>query len=155
MLRRVATVLAIAGLSLTLIGAGVGAVFTDQATVAQTVSVGTFGFELSTTTPGAVVSPDKHSITFTAADIMSSAPGSRPMDFTVKSIGTIPIKVHVAVSPTLGGHWSSILADPVADVVLNLDETHTYSAGIQWVELTNGDLGAHPQITYTVTGSEV
>lgn len=45
--RKFATLLAIAGLSLTLIGAGLGATFTDSATAGMTVQVGTFNIDIT------------------------------------------------------------------------------------------------------------
>ena len=50
--RKSAALIATAGLSLMLVGAGLSATFTDSGVVSQSVSVGTFQIELSSRTPG-------------------------------------------------------------------------------------------------------
>lgn len=153
--RRFATLLATAGLSLTLIGAGLNATFTDSGSVGQQVTVGTFGIDLSSTTPGAVVSPDGTSITFTAPTILSSAASSAPLSFTVTSTGSIPAVIQISQS-ALAAPWSSLLVEPVADVTLSgVGQSHTYNAGLAWSELFPEHLGTMVSITYTIDAIEV
>jgi hypothetical protein len=141
--------------ALFLVGSGVTAVLTDQGTATESIRVGEFGFEIemSSTTPGAVVAPDKHSVTFTAPDITSSAPGTVPFTFAVTFHGVGPANIHVTQSNP-GAPFTSLLVDPVADVQLDDGETHAYDAGLAWPELSNADLGRTLTITYTADATE-
>jgi hypothetical protein len=150
---KAAILLATAGMSLGLIGAGLSAAFTDEGTVVQDVSIGTFGIQLSTESAGCVVNVDAHSITCTAPEISSSAPGSAPVSFTVTSTGEIPVVVNVTQS-SLALPWSSLLAPP-APVTLVQGASTTYNAGLAWGELGKDELGDAVSVTYTVDAAEV
>jgi hypothetical protein len=151
--RKIAMLLATSGASLALIGAGLGASFSDNGTVTENAEVGTFGIELSTATPGAVVSPDKHTVTFTSPQLLSSAPGQALLQFTVTQVGSIPATIAVTQT-TLPDPFSSLLASPVPEVLLHQGESHVYDAGIAWTELGNANLGQTASITYAVAARE-
>jgi hypothetical protein len=142
-----------AGVSLALIGAGLGASFTDAGAVDETAEVGTFGIELSSLTPGAVVSADKHTVTFTTPMLLSSAAGEAALRFSVTATGSIPATIAITQSG-LPQPFASLLADPVPEILLHLGESHVYDAGIAWTELGNGNLGQTASITYAVDARE-
>jgi hypothetical protein len=148
-LRKVAGLLAGFGLVAGLIGSGVGAVFTDQVTAQENINVGTFGCIISQTTAG-TISGDQHSVVYNAPDITSSAPGSAPFTFTVKSTGSIPVKLQVTQT-TPSAPFTSILSAPVADVILTQNGTHDYDAGLQWTDLGTANLGTSVSIVYSVS----
>lgn len=147
-----AMLLATAGISLTLVGAGLSAVFTDSGTVTQDVAIGTFGIALTTTSAGCVVN-DAHSITCAAPEIKSSAAANAPIAFTVTATGEIPVVVNVTHSP-LSAPWSSLLEAP-ASVTLAPGAANTYNAGLAWNELGSTELGDAVSVTYTVSATEV
>ncbi len=149
-MRKIATLLVALGLTLGLLGAGISATFTDTATGTMTVSVGTFNIDLSSSTPGAVVSGGN--ISFTVATLQSSAPGSAPFVFTVTSTGSIPALIHVTAT-TPAAPFSDVLG-PVADFTLTQGQTHVFNAGLSWPELFNGDLGKSATVTYTVSATQ-
>jgi hypothetical protein len=149
-LRRGATLLVALGLTFGLLGAGISASYSDGATVIQNIDVGTFGIEISSSVPGAQVSPDKHSVTFTAPDILSSAAGAVAFPFTVTSTGSVPGIVRITQSLPVAP-FTSALPDPIADVALAQNQTHDYLGGLSWPELGNGSLGAMVTITYTAS----
>lgn len=152
-LRKAAAFLAAFALTVGLIGAGVGASYSDSATAQQNVSVGTFGIEVASTVPGAVVSPDKHSVTFAAPMIVSSAASGVQFPFTVKSTGSVP--VNITISQTLPlAPFTSLLMSPVTNVLLGQGETHEYLGGLQWPMLVNADLAKVTGITYTAAATE-
>lgn len=149
--RKGAALIATAGLSLMLVGAGLSATFTDSGVVSQTVTVGTFQIELSTADTTAVISPQKDSITFTAPAILSSAPASRPIAFTVKNVGSIPVTLHV-VGVVAGPEKFTAINGTPADVVgLQMNATADYAGGLQWTELVNDDLNRTVSVTYTIS----
>lgn len=148
-LRKIAGLLAAFGLVVGLIGGGVGAVFTDQATATETIQVGTFGCIISDATSGAS-GVGTHAVTYAAPPIMSSAAGNAPFSFTVMNNGSITSKVHVAVSAP-AAPFTSILAAPVPDVTLTSGATNAYSAGLHWTALSNANLGTVASVTYTVS----
>jgi hypothetical protein len=94
-LRKVAGLLVAFGLTVGLIGAGVGATFTASATGNQTINVGTFKITLDSSTPGATVSPDGLTLTCPNIPVLNSAgPGYDgtpivPCNIQIKSTGTI------------------------------------------------------------------
>ncbi len=150
-LKRTILFLATGGAAIGLIGAGVGATFTDSATATENISVGTFGIALSTTTVGAVV-VDSHHVTFTCPTILSSAPGSCPLSFTVTSTGSIPATVTVSSVVTGDSSFTNSMVGGGTPVLLS--SPHTYSGGLQWTNpLTNADLGQSASITYTISAT--
>lgn len=145
--RKIAGLLAAFGLMLGLIGSGVGAVFTDQVTAQENISVGTFECLIVEPSDGTIAAGSK-SVTYTAPTIMSSAPGSAPFQFTVKNTGSIPAVLQVttsAVSPPF-----SIIGAPIADAPVAAGGTHTYNTGIQWTELSSANEGTSGSVTWTI-----
>jgi len=155
-LRKVAGLLAAFGLTVGLIGGGVGAQFYDHVTAQENINVGTFQCLITGATAGAVIAGDQKSVTYTAPAIMSSTPGSAPFYFTVKDTGSMPqsLTVSAAWAGSLSGHFSSILATPTAATIVAAGGTQTYNAGIQWSALDSGDLTTSGSITYTVNCNE-
>lgn len=132
---------------------GSSAAFTSQATALQNVAVGVLGCSISSSNPDVQIvnTPTVHTATYTTPRIMASAPGSAPFPFTITSTGDIPVKVHVTQTVP-AAPFTSLLADPVADVTLNpTDDTHDYAAGLAWTELSNANMGTTAAITYTVS----
>ena len=151
-LRKLAGLLVVFGLTIGLIGGGVGASFSDQVTATEKINVGTFECLIVQPSDGTIAVGGK-SVSYTAPTIMSSAPGSAPFNFTVKNAGSIAATLHVSVSP-VGAPFSSIGA-PFADAHVAGGATHLYHAGLQWGALTNANLGTSGTITYTVSCDEV
>jgi hypothetical protein len=149
-LKKVVGLLAGFALAVGLIGAGVGAQFTGQVSAQQNVKVGTFGCAITAHSAGDV---SGDSLYYNAADITSSASGTRPLSFTVSSTGTIPVVLNIAATP-LPTPFVDLLA-PVAPVTLNAGESQAYTAGISWPELTNANLGQSASIAYVVNCTEV
>jgi hypothetical protein len=149
-MRKTAALLVALGLTLGLLGAGISATFTDSATGAMTVSVGTFNIDLSTSTPGAVVSGGN--ISFTIPTLQSSAAGTAPFAFTVTSTGSIPALIHVTAT-TPAAPFTDMLGS-VADFTLAQGQTQVFDAGLSWPELFNGDLGKSATVTYTVSATQ-
>jgi hypothetical protein len=153
-LRKIASLVAGSALVVGLLGtSGVGASFLDQATAQMDVQVGTFGCTVDSTTPGAVVSVDLHSVTYSAPEILASAAGSLPFAFTVTSTGDVPVLIHLTQTTPVAP-FTSLLAAP-ADVTLAAFASTTYAGGLQWPELGMADLGALASITYTANCGEV
>ncbi|MDP9467685.1 MAG: hypothetical protein M3P32_02935 [Chloroflexota bacterium] len=149
-MRKIATLLVALGLTLGLLGAGISATFTDSATGTTTVSVGTFNIDLSSSTPGAVVTGGNISLTFPT--IQSSAAGSAPLVFTVTSTGSIPALIHVTATTPVAPFTDRL--GSVADFTLTQGQTHVFDAGLSWPELFNGDLGTSAAVTYTVSATQ-
>jgi len=106
-LRKIAGLLAAFGLTVGLIGGGVGAVFQDQVTATENISVGKVACEITSASPAGpnmVISTTGKSVTYTPPIITSSAPNATGLkfDFTVKNTGTIPANFTVD-SPGTGG----------------------------------------------------
>jgi hypothetical protein len=150
-LRKLAGLAAGFALAAGLVGAGVGANFTASVTAQENIHVGTFGCIISAATPGAVIAGNGSWVTYQAPDILLSTPGSAPFSFTVKANGTIAAKLHVASAVTGGAAFSSMLVNPVGDVVLNAGDTQAFTAGLKWTELWNPDLNTTASVTYTVS----
>ncbi len=154
-LRKMVGLIAGFALAVGLLGAGVGASFTDLVTAKENINVGTFQCKIIAATPSAAaLSADGKSLTYTAPDIMSSAAGSAPFSFTVQNTGTIADVLTVSTSPVLSAPWSIINA-PFAPVPLAAGGTHLYSTGIAWAELSNANLGTSGTVTWTVNCGEV
>ncbi len=151
-LRKIAGLLAASGLTLGLIGGGVGAVFEDEVTATQNIKVGTFGCAIVDATPGATIAGDGSWVLYTAPEITRSSAGSAPFSFTVKSTGSIPATMHVTRT-TPAAPFTAIGSVP-ADVTPGVQGTHVYNGGLQWPVLTSSQLGMTASITYTVSCSE-
>jgi predicted ribosomally synthesized peptide with SipW-like signal peptide len=167
-LRRIASALVAVALGVGLIGAGVSASWTDSATAAANVNVGTFACEITSATPSAIVSPDRHSVTFTEADIISSAPpqGGNALNLSIdlKATGSIPVRVHwTIVGPDYnnppGGNFGTSSGSPsmTNDITLQPGQTQHYdSLGFMWLTpLTNADLQRTLTATYTAHCGEL
>jgi len=153
-LRKVAGLLGAFGLAIGLVGGGVSAAFTDQVTAAEHVHIGTFSCKITAATPNTgtpipVIAADGKSVSYPPSNILSDVAGSKPFSFTVTNMGTIPMVLTVTQN-ALTAPFSSILADPVAPVILASGATQTYDAGIAWTELFNPNISQVVQITYTV-----
>jgi hypothetical protein len=153
-LRKTAGLLAVAGLVVGLLGSGVGAIFYDQVTGTESIDVGTFDCTIIDSSAGTF---DATSATYAAPTIQSSAAGSAPFSFTVKNDGSIDQMLSVSMSGqtgNLGGHFSAIPVTPTS-VLLAPGATQVISAGIQWTELVNDDLGRAGSMTWTVACNEI
>jgi hypothetical protein len=150
--RKIAGLAAAFSLAVGLIGAGVSAQFTGQVSAQQNVAVGTFGCVITVHSAGDL-SVDGSSLYYNAADITSSAPGTRPLNFTVASTGTIPVVLTIVATP-LPTPFHDLLA-PTAPVTLTTGGSQAYTAGISWPELTNTNLGQSASIAYVVNCTEV
>ena len=156
-LKKVVGLLAGFALAVGLIGAGVGAVFTDSVTAKENINVGTFSCGITTATTGATYGAIDalgyaHSVSYTAPTIMSSAAGSAPFFFTVKNTGSIADVLTVATSP-VSAPWS-IIGSPFAAVPLAAGASTTYNTGVAWTELSNANIGQSGTITWTVNCGE-
>jgi len=152
-IRRIAVLLAAAGLAVGLVGGGVGAQFTDQVLANQNISVGTFSCHIVAPSDGTIAADGK-SVTFTSPTIQSSLPGSAPFSFTVQNTGTIPDALVVSASPALSSPWSYIPVAPAGAVPLAGGDSQTFKTGVQWTELSNADLGKSATVTFTVNCGE-
>ena len=153
--RKIVGLLAGFALAVGLIGAGVSAQFTDQVKAIQNIQVGTFGCAISSTNSGAslgdYVAGHAHSVSI-STDVESST-GSAPFDFTVTSIGSIPVAVSV-VQPTVTAPWSNLLVDPGTQYLPTSGANYTYHAGVAWTGLTDSSLGTTGSVTWTVNCTE-
>jgi predicted ribosomally synthesized peptide with SipW-like signal peptide len=144
-LRKTAALLAAAGLTAGLVGAGVSASWTDSATAAGTFTVGTLHCAVSSTDPSAVVSGN--SVTITAPPITSSAAGNYLTSMTITNTGSITEVVSwtEATSGTLPanrwqptgpmGYATGAGSDLLStNLTLAGGASHTYANGIgfQW-----------------------
>ena len=155
-LKKVVGLLAGFALAVGLLGAGVGAVFTDSVTAQENINVGTFQCKIVAATPiGASdgIAVDGKSVTYTAPTIMSSAAGTAPFSFTVQNTGTIADVLTVSTSPVVSAPWSIINA-PFAPVPLAAGAQTTYNTGISWIELQNANIGQRGTVTWTVNCGE-
>ena len=152
-LRTAAVLLAAGGLGFGLVGAGVRASFSDSATATENIHVGTFGISVSSATPGAVVvnAGGVHTVTYTAADIQSSAAASAPLAFTVTSTGTIPATIHVVKGAAPAAPFSDLMLANPADVILGNGAHQDYAGGIAWTELFNANQSQSVTVTYTIS----
>jgi predicted ribosomally synthesized peptide with SipW-like signal peptide len=149
-LRKIAGLAAAFSLAVGMIGSGVSAAFTDQVKAIQNIHVGTFSCGI-TSEFGTV---SGKTLTYSPTDIASSAAGHSAFSFTVTNTGSISAALQISET-ALAAPFSSMLATPVAPVILAGGANTTYNAGIQWPELTNVDQGKSASITYTVNCGEV
>ena len=149
--RKIAALLATAGLALSMVGVGLSATFSDSGVVSQSVSVGTFAIELDSTASNAVVSTDKKSITFAAPAITHSGASSAPMPFTVKNVGSIGLAVTISADLTGASPRFSAVALNGAENFIAPGASLDFVGGLSWTELTNDDLGRAVTVTYTIS----
>ena len=160
-IRKTAAALVALGLSLGLVGVGVGATFTDSASVVQGATVGSFGCTVSSTVPGAIVATDKHSVAFTAPDIQGSGQSSVPFPFTITATGSVGVQVHLTVALTNQGNTFSDMLNPslttgTQDVIIGpAPASHSFAGGLKWGSLDNSYLGKAVSITYTAACGEI
>ncbi len=159
-LRKIAGLLAASGLTLGLIGGGVGAVFEDEVTATQKITVGTFGCEITSAAPPGpemVIAPDGKSVTYTPATITSSAASAVGLkfDFTVKNTGTIPATFTVQSPGTQGSQFATYAPAASGPNPVAPGASITYTgAGVTWDDLTSEE-GKTYSFTWTVDCSEV
>jgi hypothetical protein len=156
-LKKIVGLLAGFALAVGLIGAGVGAVFTDSVTAKENNNVGTFSCGITTASAGATYGAIDalgyaHSVSYTAPTIESSIAGTAPFFFTVKNTGSIADVLTVATSG-VSGQWS-IIGAPFTAVPLAAGASTTYNTGVQWTELNNSNLGQTGTATWTVSCNE-
>ena len=156
-MRKIAATLVALGLTLGLLGAGVSATFTDNATANMSVHVGTYGFSIAASTPTGgtvVVNNTTKTVTITCADIVSSAAGSCVSAITMTSTGTIPIQIGLAVSGPVAPFTSHQGPIPAAAApVMQLNNTYVVNGGLDWPELFNAQLGQTYTVVYTFSAS--
>ena len=159
-LRKIAGVLVGLGLVVGMMGAGIGASFVDSASATANIAVGTFGLSITSTTAGAVVvntgtagNSSVHTVTYDCPTILSSKPGSCPLQLTLTNTGTIPMTVAVA--------WNTVPVPFQAIPMLNSyslaggESKPIPQAGIMWgQQLTDANLGQTISITYTFTATQ-
>jgi hypothetical protein len=150
-LRKTAVLLMAFGLTLGLIGTGLGASFTDEVTATENISVGTFGCEIDLIGDGL---PPSSSITYNAPEIASSAAGNAPFTFTVTNVGSIPQQLTITDDGP-DGKFSAMPLTPASPVVLGASGAQVFDTGIEWTELDNADLGTTGSITWTVACAEL
>ena len=149
--RKFAGLLMAFGLTVGLLGNGVGAAFTDTANAVANINVGTFNVDISTTDPSAVT-VDGTSVTITCPTIQSSAAGQCAFPFTITSTGSIPANVSIAVTTAPAAPFTDLLG-AVSPFVLTQGQSHLFNGGISWPELTNAQLGMSTSITYTISAT--
>ncbi len=128
--------------------------FTDQATATESVKVGTFAINLTSTTPNVVGSGTK-ALTLSAPDLLSSAAGSQPLTFQVNNTGSIDAQVTITAQDTLTSEFTDTLSGlPITVTVPAGGHTQVYTGGLQWGELSNASLGKTEQVKYVVSATD-
>jgi hypothetical protein len=153
-LRKIAGLMAVAGLLVGVVGSGVGASFVDSVTGTETIDVGTFNCKIVGSSGGTF---DDDSATYAAPTITSSAAGSAPFSFTVENAGTIPMALSVSApawAGNLDGSFSGIAPTVAPSAILAPGASATVSTGIQWTALDGTDLGDSGSATWTVSCSD-
>lgn len=145
--RKIAMLLASAGVGVGLLGSGVYASFTDSATATQSVKVGTMGLTITSTQSG--VTTDGKNVSYTASQINSSAAGSAPFVYSVNNTGSVNEQVTITPSG-LSGPFSAILAPADQSFSLPAGQSHVVNDGIAWTALSNGDEGQSVTLTDAV-----
>jgi hypothetical protein len=156
-LRKVAGLLIAFGLVVGLMGAGVGATFTDSATAVANINVGTFGIQITSSTTGAVIDSSAgqlggwtHSVTYSCPTIQSSAAGTCPLEFTITNMGSMPATITIVAS-TPAAPFTAVAITAVSPLAAG---AHTdYNGGISWPTLGNANLGQSTSVTYTITAT--
>jgi hypothetical protein len=148
-IRKVVGLLAGFALAVGLIGAGVGAQFTDQVTAKENINVGSFQCMIVAPSSG-TIALDGKSVTYNAPDILSSAPGNAPFSFTVKNTGTMDAVLTVSTNP-LGSPFTAMPLSPVLPLTLAAGASQTFAGGLSWGVLTDANLNQSGTLTYTVT----
>jgi hypothetical protein len=157
-LRKVASVLVGLGLVIGLMGAGIGASFTDSASATANISVGTFGISISSTTLGAVPvntgTPGNsvHTITYACPTVQSSAAATCPLQFTITNTGTMPATITVAGALGTGSDTAfSVIAVAAGPTTIPVGGHVDFNGGISWGVLGNGDLTKTASVVYTIS----
>ena len=154
-MRKIAAMLVALGLTLGLLGAGIGATFTDSNTATANISVGTFALNISAVAPTggtAVVAADNKSVTITCPLIVSSAAGSCVSAITVTNAGSIPADVSMAITTAPLAPFTSHTG-PVASTHLLTGNTLVVNGGLDWPSLDSTVLGHTYSVTYTFSAS--
>jgi hypothetical protein len=146
-MRKILTTLVALGLTLGLLGAGISATFTDSAQAEVRVQVGQFGIEISAEAPATV---NGDSVYLDAGFIQTSAPGSRPLTYTLTNIGTMPATISIAATVVSASEAFSAIAPP-AGFTLAPGESRVVNGGVSWTELGNADLGVGVNVLYAIS----
>lgn len=176
--KRVAGTIASLAVGLGLLGGGVYATYSQNATATDKIKTGTLACSVATTADPSTVVVNGNSLTINNPDITSSAPSNYQTTATVTNNGTIPMLVHWTVTrtpdPTTapgnalwqpGGDMGYAFGDagnPMStDVTLAPGATSApYTIGFQWAELglnqPNGNayMGQAFQLVYTANCGE-
>ena len=153
-LRKVASVLVGLGLVIGLMGAGVGASFTDQATAAASITVGTLHITVTSTASGCVTTGN--SVACTLPAINASAAGSAAFPFTVNNTGTIDAHITITsaiVAAPVGGTAFTDALAPVTGFALAHGASAPFAGGLSWAELVSGNEAQTITITYTIVAT--
>lgn len=166
-----------AALAVTMVGAGISAQFTDQASARQDINVGSLSIVLDSSTPGSTGSSDGKSLTCPTQWVHASTENATPCVIIIRSNGTIPpsnvtLKASVESSsgllenfyvgvqpltgtwggPLAGFYWAQSLAlvTPGTVVGTTTDVPSSVEAQLYWNGLTNANFGQWVRVTYTV-----
>ena len=153
-IRRLSVAIGAVG-ALALIGAGVSSSWTDSGTATENVGVGTFGCQLSTLDPNAVISNGGHTLTVNMPAIQGSAAGSLSSAFTLTNVGTIPTAVTWAPAAKVGLTSAFTAIAAPAGATLAPMGTEAGNGGVSWTTLSDTDLGAAGSVSYTASCGEV
>ena len=158
-LRKIAGVLVGLGLIVGLMGAGIGATFTDTATATTNITVGTFGIQISSSTGGAVIDTVglggwNHSVTYGCPTVNQSTSGTCPLQFTVTNMGSMPATITVAAALGNGSDAAfSAIAVAAGPTLIPVGGHVDFNGGVQWGTLVNSDLGKTASVVYTISAS--
>lgn len=152
--RKIASITAAVAVVLAMIGAGVYASWSENATASQNLEVGTFSMKIVAATDGAVIATDGKSVTYAVPEIRDSAAATAPFSFTVQSFGEIPIRVDANETTAPAAPFYGLPVVPDGDTVLHEGEQVVFTAGIGWPELGWDELGDSTSVTYAISGTE-
>ena len=151
-LRKTAGLLAAFGLTVGLIGGGVGATWTDQVTANQVLNIAPFSCAI-TAENGVGITPT-HSITYTVPAIAHSAAGSAPFTFTVTNSGGVAMDLAVVAPAPFAPFAITPLTWDLSATNVASGASRVASTGVSWTDLT-GYAGTGPYtFTWTVNCNE-
>jgi hypothetical protein len=151
-LRKVAGLLAAFGLTVGLIGGGVGATWTDQVTANQVLNIAPFSCAI-TAENGVGITPT-HSITYTVPTIVHSTAGIAPFTFTVTNSGGVAMDLAVVAPAAAAPFAITPLTWDLSATNVASGASRVASTGVSWTDLT-GYAGTGPYtFTWTVNCNE-
>jgi predicted ribosomally synthesized peptide with SipW-like signal peptide len=151
-IRKIAGLAAGFALAVGLIGSGVSAVFTDQVTAQQNISIASFQCAI-TAQNGVAITPT-HSISYTVPTIVHSAPGSAPFNFTVTNTGGVAMDLAVVAATPYTPFAITPLTWSSSNLNVAPGGSSVASTGVSWGDLT-GYAGTGPYtFTWTVNCNE-